>query len=435
MNNLKPFLFWIVVGAILFIELVIYICALPDLDLIGDAAAARASKTKLDVEYVHLTELDQRAKKGSPTGVYDPENADDIKKLTDDFLITGTWKAVLDPHVQKYEKHLKDITAHLAERSASLHKPIADSGDKLGWYTAYQAASEALLHQLASAGCLRLPVAQVSITATVPSIRTNKPTWEMKESVPVPRPSDVQPPGEIDYAVAKEVRDVAGLYTKVSDYPEPTEHPQLTIRFRIIERLSSLILESAAANSVSPLHVTDVPPAVRPVLSAVTWVDQALVPGGGVAAYGTGIGLSVLLRGPLSTLLAAQAAFERSDNGPVIIVSGCTINRKADYAPGERKDVTAEQGEMRLSLVVLDLTAPASAAVQGAVRGAVPGGYPGAVPGGYPGVVPGGYPGAAPGGYPGAPPGWVPGAETGMPAVPPRPNRKTTPAAATGEQQ
>lgn len=358
MNNLKPFLFWIVAGAILFVELVIYICALPDVDLIGDAAAARASKTQLDREYVHLTELDQRAKKGNPTGVFDPENADDIKRLTDEFLITGTWKSVLDPHVQKYEKHLKDITAHLVERSAVLRKPLADSSDKLGWYTAYQSATESLLRQLHGAGSLRIPLAPATNAGAV----TAKPGRDGKESTTGARSGDTSPASEIDFAVAKEVRDVAGLYTKVSDYPEPSEHPQLTIRFRIVERLVGLMLQSAAANSVSPLNVTDPPPAIRPVLSAVTWNEQPLVPGGGVATYGTGVGLSVLFQGPVSALLAVQAAIERSDTGPVIIVSGFTLGRKATYAPGERKDVSAEQGELRLNLVVLDLTAPAPSA-------------------------------------------------------------------------
>ena len=368
MNSLKPFAFWVAIGAVLAVELVIYVAALPDVDLVGNALAARASKAELDREYLHLAELDRKAKSGSPQGVFDAESADDIKKLTDDFLITGTWKAVLDPHVEKYEKHLKDIQAHLKERSAVLHKPLADSGDKLGWYTAYQGATEALLKQLNAAGCLVIPAV---VTAS------KEPAKEGNKSVPTDAGAVL---ADIDFAVAKEVRDVAGFYTKISDYPEASEHPTLTTRFRIVERLAGLILESGAANTPSTVTVTDVPVPTKSTLRSLTWGDQVAAPGGGVAAYGTGINLTMTLEGTLSSLLATQSVIERSDLGPVIVVIGTSISRKSAYAPGERKDVPSERGELKLNLMVLDLNGP-SVAPATAQPAAEPEGAPPAVQG------------------------------------------------------
>jgi hypothetical protein len=66
----------------------------------------------------------------------------------------------------------------------------------------------------------------------------------------------------------------------------------------------------------------------------------------------------------VAALLATQAAFEASADpaSPIMAVVGSELMRQAVFQPGERKDVPSEKAVMRLRLVVLDFTAPATAA-------------------------------------------------------------------------
>jgi hypothetical protein len=355
-KSIQPFLFWIILAVILVVELVIWVCAQPSVDLMGDAAAAQQVKVELDKEYRHLTEMDRRAKNGSPQGVFDAENAADIQRLTDEYLITGSWKEVLVPHVQKYDKHLTDIMGHLKERSKILHKPLADSGDKLGWYTAYQDASESLLKQLHASGCLVLPSQAPGASANAGMGAPLAPG-----AAPTAATTTSTAPATLDFATDRTLRDIAGLYTKASDYPDAAEHPALTTRFRIVERLAGLLLQAAAANTVNPIITGDAPAPAKAALAGLAWGDF-VAPGGGVATYAAGQRLTMDLHGQASSLLAALATLERSGPGPVLVVTGSTLERKAQYAKGERKDVASEQAVLHLSLLLLDFTLPAAEA-------------------------------------------------------------------------
>ena len=146
MSQLKPFLFWIVIGAILVLELAYWLLSIPAIDVVGNKATAMAAKSALDIEHKHLVELDRRSKNNSPLGVFDAEKEFDIRRLTNDYLITPAWKDMLEPHVRRYDEQLRAIKEHLAERSKILHNPIASSNDRFGWYTAYQNLTEAQLN-------------------------------------------------------------------------------------------------------------------------------------------------------------------------------------------------------------------------------------------------------------------------------------------------
>ena len=99
-------------------------------------------------EFKNLENLNTRANAGDPQGRFDPEVPLDIKNLTDKYLITERWKAVLVPIVQKYNQQLDQVHQDLIGRSAILHSPITDSEDPSTWYTAYESKTREILTAL-----------------------------------------------------------------------------------------------------------------------------------------------------------------------------------------------------------------------------------------------------------------------------------------------
>lgn len=410
MNQLKPFLFWIVLGVILFCELLWWVLSMPDIDLVGNKASAQKMQTTLKEEFKHLTELDRRAKNNSPLGVFDAEKADDIRRLTDDYLVTPAWKEVLDPHVQGYDKQLKAIKERLAVRSKHLHQPVAASTDKFGWYTAYQNASEEQLKKLHAAGALVLKNPTGNSKSTPRTAVGGGPgLGQGPGQGPGPSLGTVQPaansaPGSdetkaIDFANDTAVRTQAGFFTKGADLPDAGEYPVLTQRFRTMERIISILTDTTAANTTNPVvGVLDAPASAHAAIVSVTWENSDTVIGGETGAYAAGWRLSLTLQGPLSALLATTAAIEHphGDAVPLMVVTGGDISRKAQFTPGERKDVGSELVNARVDILVLDFTnapagtKPASAPVAPKSGAPKPPNFGG--PGG-PGMPPGNFPG------------------------------------------
>ena len=373
MNQLKPFLFWIVIGTILVLELAYWLLSIPAIDVVGNKAEAMAAKTALDTEHKHLIELDRRSKNSSPMGVFDAEKESDIRRLTKDYLITPAWKDVLEPHVRRYDEQLKDIKEHLAARSKILHEPIAASSDKFAWYTTYQNLTEAQLKQLHEANVLVLPATAASTAGS--GQKNPGPAGETKDGNP-------------DFATDAALRTIAGFFTKGADLPDPAEHPVLTRQYRTMERIIAIVMATSATNAANPLAgQVDAPEAGRAAIAGVTWEskDRDAIIGGDSANFASGWKVNLTLQGPLSAVLAATAAIERptDSQAPIFIVTGSDISRKTPYAKGERKDVGAEMATCKLSLLVLDFSAVKPAA------GSTSQGGPEAAPGFQGGMPPG----------------------------------------------
>lgn len=360
MNKLKPFTFWIVLGVILFCEILWWVLSIPDIDLVGNKAAAQKMQTTLKQEYTHLTELERRGKNGSPLGVFDAEKPEDIRRLTDEYLVTPAWKEVLDPHVLSYDKQLKAIKERLAARSKHLHEPIAASNDKFGWYTAYQNASEEQLKKLSAAGALAIKASADTAKSMVrsPTAAANgapaNPGMTAAPAATTTNESHV-----LDFANDSGVRAQAGFFTKGADLPDAAEYPVLTRQFRTMERVITVITETATANTANPLvNVPEVPVAGPAGIVSVTWDATETSIGGEAGNYAAGWRLSIMLQGPLSALLATTAALEHpaGDTSPIFIITGGELMRKPVFAPGERKDVGSEVALARIELLVLDFS-------------------------------------------------------------------------------
>jgi hypothetical protein len=344
MNQLKPFTFWIVLGVILFAELVWWVLSIPDLDIVGNKAKAQEMQNTLKQEYKHLTELERRGRNASPLGVFDAEKPDDIRRLTDDYLITPAWKEVLDPHVQGYDKQLKAIKERLVARSKHLHEPIAASNDKFGWYTAYQNASEEQLKKLAAAGALVITAEPSKPISRVPGTDPAAASTEKRT---------------LDFANDATLRAQAGFFTKGADLPDAGEYPVLTRQFRTMELIISIITETVAANAPNPLvNIPDAPVASPSGIVSVTWDSIEPTLGSEVGSYAEAWHLSLTLQGSVTALLTTTAALEhpRNDQSPIFVITGGELTRKTAFLPGERKDVGSEMATARIELLVLDFT-------------------------------------------------------------------------------
>jgi len=423
MSKLKPYLFWIVAGGVIFVELVIMILMMPDVDVVGDKKAAMDAKASLDKEYKHLKELDARAQRGVPADKYDAEKPEDIKKLTDDFLVTPAWKPILEAQVGQYDKMLSAIKNYLGNRSRSLRAPIAESTDKQVWYVTYEAVTAELLRQAHSEGRVVLTPSAVLNPRPVAGTEREKTAEASKE---------------IDYSSDAKAREVLGLFTKGADFPEIKDHPALTGRLRSIELvLASLrgakigiVANAVVTSETAPSDLAQIialkfgadgattarpsagpmmppgmlPPGMLPgaapgsmpppgaprqtpeAMSApvVAADDGSFELTGDIANHATGRLITLTLQGPLAALMGAQAALEHGNpEGPVIVVTSFLLQRKASFAIGERKGVAAEPMTARIGILVLDFTRAFQAAAATETKTATPGaptvpGMPGA---------------------------------------------------------
>ncbi len=330
-------IFWIACGVLAVAVLAGWYLAVP-------SDEARDSKRKLDSALTKLQQLEARADKGTPNGVFDAANPAHTKQLAEEYLIAEQWKGVLQPHVEKYEKQVQEIKTLLAGRGEYLRVPVAPTRNVLEWYSAYVAASESLIAKLREAGCMARAAADEERSAG----------------------------GESPAAI----RGNIGLYTKSGSFPEPREHPLLTTRLRALELLSERLIAARIAIADSPVvgatGRSEDRTLAATLLSQVEWVgggedgmQDVQTPVAG-QMQARSVSARLTLDGPLSALLAASAAFERNDNAkqPVVAVTGAQLSRRTSSSPGDRIDQPDDRSRLVLSVSVIefiDTAAPAGA--------------------------------------------------------------------------
>jgi hypothetical protein len=386
MSKIKPYLFWVVTGVVVLVEVVVFVLALPDVDMVGDLNGARETKGTLDKDYKQLEDLAVRAKEGIPPGQFDAEQPAEIDNLVKKYLITPAWKPVLERQVEDYRKTSGAIQSYLAQRSKPLLRQIADTEDKLEWYTAYQKETVELLRTLHAESRLQLPEQPVADGVAA----------------------------EPDFSDDARVREVIGLYTKPGDFPDTKEHPQITGRLRAVEQITAALRRAktqVVANPVAAIGGEGLRPAR---VSALRWEGMeaaraaaaalaaraaaAAAPAGGpgmmipgvafpgmeapmgpaagpvqavkpvsdrgdvempgqLSGLATGWRAVIDLVGPLPAVMAAEAALEHGDpQGPVLVVTAFEIKRKESFRQAERKDVAAEEVRAQVAVLVLDFT-------------------------------------------------------------------------------
>jgi hypothetical protein len=336
-KQIKPYTFWIVCGVIVVIELGL-IAFWPIADENG--RTPEEVKSQLDSDFQKLEDLHKRAG-NTPTGVFDAENPDDIKRLTKDYLLTPKWKSVLQPHVDKYNQQLAAIRTDLGNRSSILREPVADSGDLFAWYNAYVGKTKEVMIALRNGKALIVD--------------------ETKRE-------------ETDFENGTQIRERVGFYTKIEKTPEASEHPKLTARFRIMQRISTALLAAGSNSLPNPAVKTGQETELedkRPAhITGVEWksTEPSKALSGTVAEIADAHELTLSLSGTASALIAAEAAIEAISD-PVMIVAGGTLSARGSQPVGARKGQSDEPMNLRLAIVVIDFNRIQTAAPEAVAGG------------------------------------------------------------------
>jgi hypothetical protein len=324
-KQLMQYKFWLACGLVVLIELGLILFLSPTNE---NGQTPVAVKDKLDSDYKKLEDLYQRAGR-EPKEVFDVEDPKDIDKLTKLYLLTPQWKKVMQPHVDQYNKQLEAIKQDLVTRSKILHEPIADSGDLYAWYTQYENMTKGSLINMRNAGAIVIDP-------------------ETKE--------------DNDFEKGAAIRARVGFFTKGEEVTPKEEHPQLTTRFRIIEKLSQAIMKGRSSSVVNPIIKGGKGPEFSSekcaAITGVEWKEnnkpeESLT--NEVGRYANAYELTISLAGSASTLIAAEGEIEAIAE-PVMVVVGSTLKARGSLAAGMRKNVTDEPMTMRMTLAVIDFT-------------------------------------------------------------------------------
>jgi len=411
-NQIKPYLFWIIAGVLLLVLIIGGYLTSPTATVNGTTMNAAEVKNHLDTKVKGFQNLVKRAAKGDPTGVpFDPVLDSDIKRLTEDYLLTTKWADRISPNVDEYRKQLKVIHADLVARSKVLHEPISESNQQLQWFTAYQEKTGQFVVQLRDAKALVVPVEGTS------SRRAGRggiaPMLAVPSAGGAAAGTDEDP---LSPTTGSKIRDVLGLYTRKGDLPTADEHPLLTTRFRIVEALGRVVLASDVDTKPNP--IVDAKQVVhRPAaIAGLEWSsDREGFSDPVTSRYATYVRLTLTLHGTESALLATVAGLESMDR-PIMLVAGSTLTRQDRLAAGSRRltdsdnEPFAAVAVMTVDLLALDYSQmpdPTSGAASAPL--ATPGMTPGS-PGNF-GNPPLGSPGQYPPGAPDSQPPGSPGSE------------------------
>jgi len=354
-NQIKPYLFWIIAGVLLLVLIIGGYLTSPTATVNGTTMNAAEVKNHLDTKVKGFQNLVKRAAKGDPTGVpFDPVLDSDIKRLTEDYLLTTKWADRISPNVDEYRKQLKVIHADLVARSKVLHEPISESRQQLQWFTAYQEKTGQFVVQLRDAKALVVPVdGQTSRRGGLAPVQ------------PAPRAgfggvttgTDEDP---LSPTTGSKIRDVLGLHTRKGDLPTAEEYPLLTTRFRIVEALGRVVLASDVDTKPNP--IVDAKQVVhRPAaIAGLEWSrDSEGFSDPVTSRYATYVRLTLTLHGTESALLAALAGLESMDR-PIMLVAGSTLTRQDRLAAGARRltdsvgDPFAAAAVMTVDVLALD---------------------------------------------------------------------------------
>jgi len=360
MSKIRPYLFWVVCGIVLLIELGFLLFVSPS----SKNGSPSEVKQHLDEQNKILDKLHVQAMAGSPgMRAFNPLNAADISDLETKWLATKNWKGVLSDLLTQYQAQEDDILAYLGQRSQVLHKNISSLSDPFGWYDAYQQATAELLKQLYEQKCIVVPnpTAQPGAmgmppAGMMPSGMANQLAGQAAAGAPAPGAAPggtaVADSGssEPKFGTDQGLRGVLGFLTTTS-YPEADQHDLLTTKFRVMEMIGNVLLNTKATNDTSPILKSRPPTEAHAKLQSTSWKDTS----------DDVLALQITLQGPLSAVLAVEAVLEENKGGedePLRVVLGATLTRK-DFIAGERLGKNAEPVILTLDLAVLDFTSMA----------------------------------------------------------------------------
>ena len=378
MNKVMPYMFWIVCGGLLLIEIILMLAISPH-----DPEGKSPSDTLASVttQNKKFQELVTQAHNGPPSGSYDPLETDQMNNLMTKYLDTPFWKKPLDDELDLYTNQMMSIRDYLLERSKLLHVPISTNTD-FTWYQDYENVTAELLKNMYENKCLLLPPKRGMgpTNAQPPGAPVGGPgaghappsAVHTGSGTPAGTPADSGQDADAapDFALNKDYRKVAGFMTREGNYPNAEPQGGVnTEQFRMMQVIAGILEASKATNDFSPVDPKRPPyeEHAKLVSTAFSTEDEHTV--------------SIVLQGPLSALLAVESALEenKDDSQPVRVVLNGSLERK-NYTSEERLHVSSEPVVLKLSVAFLDFEALRNEKVDYRAAASTPAAKPAAKP-------------------------------------------------------
>lgn len=335
MDKIKPYLFWIICGVVLLVEVVLIVVMQPvndeGKDVYKATAALNTTVSDFDSKYINRTV----ASAPSSFAIDKVEFFNEIKSA---YLVSESWLPGLQQVDRDLKTHKQTVEDDLKKRSALLHVPIERTTLLATWYTSYVARTTALLKELRAKGQLQSPSNDPFARA-----QTDEAVDEILQT-------------------NNAVRKIGGFYTKGAQFPTVEEHPIITTRFHIANAIVQAALKSEGSLLNNRLMAFDaanfvIPPEgfVRPKLVEISWGSSAAkwdaensIPVKG----GRAITCTIVAQGSASALLAFTSHLDESQE-PIFIIHGSEWSQPRT----RQRDVVKEMDSdiiMTLNVAILD---------------------------------------------------------------------------------
>jgi len=315
MKQIRPYIFWIVCGVILIVELGLVFTMEPSSELeagvtVRDAkeAADRAYRNKLK------DDLERRAKatnaaQGGPvppgTGIH-PEDTDAIEQeLMAKYIISPDWQTRFASIVANYSTQLEDLRDELARLSNVLREPVSTSPDGPGWYDAYESQSASLLREIIDAEAMQLPSSYKKSDLT---------RQKLVEDTMLRRQLGIQTHSQFTQFEGADSR----------------KRQLLTAQLRIIERIARAVIGSRGQVAASPISALsdDLPDPQEPTAAriiGINWIGTG--PEKKIVAKGAVHQLRLELDGSPAAIHAALSAIGNIES-PIVVRLGSSWKRR-----------------------------------------------------------------------------------------------------------
>jgi hypothetical protein len=167
----------------------------------------------------------------------------------------------------------------------------------------------------------------------------------------------------MDFENGSKIRAQVGFFTKVEMTPPATDHPGLTARFRIMQKIADAVIASGSTSLPNPAvksgREADLETKRPAFITGVEWKQHSGDPSKTLSAPFSDVAdaheVVLSLEGTTSALVSTEAAIEAISD-PVMIVAGGTLSWRGEKSAGVRKNVADELMTLKLTITVLDFT-------------------------------------------------------------------------------
>lgn len=245
MDQIKPYLFYIVCGAIFVILIALMATITPSHAGAPDQTVAETKDAADRAYQQEIEDLSSRAQRTLergdgpvPATPRSPENPEHVAEILNNFVVSDKWNRQFQAVVDDYRDQLTRIGDDLVERSQPLAAPVSESTDPGTWYQAYLAASIGVLTDALEADAIIVddaPGGEAGATGGLGGPGAAVGGWT-----------------RIQLEENESLRSILGLYTKGTAFPGPSEHERLTLELRIAELLLDTVIRAEGETLPNP---------------------------------------------------------------------------------------------------------------------------------------------------------------------------------------